>query len=119
MNSLDILTKARDLIADPDNWTQGEEARDKYCFAVSPDSPEACRWCATGALLCVANSDPDILATSYKRALGRLTDCAHELMSGHRNPYQCPIISLNDKDGHEQIMLAFDRAIAKAKENSQ
>lgn len=50
MITADILKRARDRwIAHP---TRGEYARDASDRRVGPTDPDACTWCAVGAILC-------------------------------------------------------------------
>ena len=48
---LHVISKARDRIADPDNWTTLAMARGLGQGKVGYDSPSAKKWCATGALM--------------------------------------------------------------------
>ena len=42
--------KAYELLSDESKWCQGDFARDVHGEAVNSHSPEAVRWCLTGAL---------------------------------------------------------------------
>lgn len=46
----EILTRAADLIAPENAWAQGDLAFNQYGEFVYPDSTDACRWCAAGAI---------------------------------------------------------------------
>lgn len=50
--------KAWELIADPKRWTQFSCARTAMGDGISPESPDAARWCARGALMRVYNGWP-------------------------------------------------------------
>jgi hypothetical protein len=51
----EILIAARTIIADPERWTQGHLARDSEGEIRRPDEPEACKFCAYGAVLYAAH----------------------------------------------------------------
>jgi hypothetical protein len=93
-SALDVLVAARALIEKPENWTQGAAAQDSKGRRVHPHHPEACRWCALGALTRAGDRAQD----GY-----RLLRAA----TGARS-----IIELNDDGTHPNILAAFDRAIA-------
>src|SRR5690349_9172155 len=50
----EVLIQARELIADPERWTQGTVARIKYGEDRMPTDEDACQFCAIGALARVA-----------------------------------------------------------------
>jgi hypothetical protein len=56
----DILTKAADLLEQPNAWCQGDIAKDaegnRVPFATDP---KACQWCLIGAICHVAKHAPD------------------------------------------------------------
>ena len=54
-----ILREARDLIRDPQSWTQGEYARDGQGRPVLPTANSACRFCAVGAINAASGSNND------------------------------------------------------------
>jgi len=87
MKTLEILKAARTLIEKPENWTQGEMARDSGGCNAAPKSPDACRWCLAGAVIRCAN---------YSRGWGL------PLEVGHRN----------DRMTHPEAPAWLDRAIA-------
>lgn len=62
-----VLLAAAALIEPPGAWTQGEDAVDDYGCSVHPKSASALRWCAFGAIVCVAPS-----ARTRRAALGVL-----------------------------------------------
>ena len=45
-----IVEMAADILSDPERWTQGSAARDIRGTSVGCESPEACTFCAAGAL---------------------------------------------------------------------
>lgn len=42
--------KMHELLAKPENWTQGAPARNPSGDAVAGSNPEACQWCLFGAV---------------------------------------------------------------------
>lgn len=52
----EILLKAAEFLTD-ERWTQGDLSRDAQGNEVYHDSPDACRWCANGALRKVTDDD--------------------------------------------------------------
>lgn len=88
------LLRAKELIADPIRWCQRVFAYDDDSDEVSPDSPAARRWCASGALQAVGGG---IVAHRYLfQAAGQ------------------PISVVNDNEDHSVILRVFDSAIELA-----
>jgi hypothetical protein len=95
--ALRVLSDAKDLIATPRHWVQNryEAPGDRYC--------------AVGAVRLVGRhlDDPDAL------------DAAHQLLlrvargRGFRS-----VQKMNDRSTHEQVMTAFDEAIATARQRA-
>lgn len=115
MTELEILTKARELIADPERWATGELARDAGGHKVPPDSPSACRWCAYGALQNFAD-DRDA-GPLLDAAEGRLADAACDVLNAtpeFDEDADCLIAHVNDDLGHAATLQMFDRAIEMA-----
>lgn len=101
--TIDILEKARDLISDPDRWTQGELARGPNGRPLGPCSPHAVRWCAAGALYCVGRGD------GRRHAQVQLDLAALVYGAGYFST------SVNDFRGHATVMDMFAEAIATAR----
>ncbi len=95
----EILTEARSLITDRDNWTQGFFARDSEGLKIGARDTDAVCWCAWGALGRSANED------EYATAWQQLT----LFMEGS-------IARFNDSHTHEEVLTAFDKAIESCKE---
>jgi hypothetical protein len=97
-----ILERARALIADERHWCPGDLARDAMGFPVSPIDRTATQRCALGALVAAAQAftnDPDLahhLASTAMRPLVGATALTH----------------INDSEGHAAVLDLFDLAIA-------
>ncbi len=50
-----LVSRARDIIHDPERWTRCSAARDQTSRPVCPRSPEAQRFCGYGALVRAAH----------------------------------------------------------------
>ena len=96
-----ILERARALIADERHWCPGDLARDARGFPVSPIDEGAVQRCALGALVAAAHDltgDPVSarrLATTAMRPLIGATSLTH----------------INDAEGHAVVLYLFDLAI--------
>lgn len=78
------LKKARRLIKDFKNWTDGPLAKDKHGASVEPESKEASRWCAIGALEFVTQKSGNL-----DKLQTLLDETCHDL-------YHYDIIDLNE-----------------------
>jgi hypothetical protein len=96
-----LLEAARDRIASPAAWTQETNARRADGHSVYFESPDACCWCAQGALLLVTHHCPEVDSDDAWDALG-------VAMGG------C-ISDFNDREStrHADVIAAFNRAIAQ------
>jgi len=111
MTNVEILQRAKALIEDEANWIQEEYALDAEKCCVSPDDPEACFFCAAGAVYkaygSFAGDDPE--AMEYlARAARKMAppDVAYFV-----------IVDLNDTRTHADVMAMFDEAIRLAQED--
>ena len=104
METLEVLEKARELIAVPGRWATGWYAYDDTGKKVDPEHEDACRWCVFGAMDRVCG--------------GRSTDDATDaLAAACCDLYGIPSFAhVNDTEGHSAALSMFDRAIAKLKE---
>ena len=98
-SKMSLLKLARAKIEKLENWTQGTRARDMVGTPVEPDSVDAVQWCATGALMAVCGD-------AYWEERKKLLCATNEL-------FGVGLISLNDHGTHEQVLEAFDVAMAK------
>ena len=99
MTTVQILTGARDLISDPDRWTQYANARDADGNIVSTDNEHSVCWCMGGAVWRVV-----VLAKETPRAgfaaLGAIRQAARAYASEY-----------NDSHSHKQVLALLDRTI--------
>lgn len=94
---LDVLKAGRELIADPERWTQGTYARDADGNRVYYDSPAAVCWCSQGAVL---KFEPNVRrAYEVVSVLGRVTP--------GRN-----LVLYQDLHTHAETLAVWDAAIA-------
>ncbi len=98
-----ILERARALIADERHWCPGDMARDRLGYAVDPIDGAAEQRCALGALVAAAyelsgdRSQARALAMGAMRPLVGATALTH----------------INDTEGHAAVLALFDEVIAE------
>ena len=97
-----IVERARELVADEQNWCQRHLAQDVNGASVSPTSTAAVKRCGLGA----------VIAAAYQ--LTHDFDAAHQL--GHealRPRYgAATLVHVNDMRGHAAVLALFDEVIA-------
>ncbi len=94
MIPIQILSKARAIIAKPENWFQGEEDGNCTLHEAMTQS------CASLAML-------DAAEDMGSEAYGRAQDILETVMGG------C-MVKFNATHTHQQVIEAFDRAIERA-----
>jgi hypothetical protein len=99
MDMLKIIKDARNMIAKPENWTQGVCARDIDGNEIGIDSPKAVCWCSLGALNEVYS---DVTYDGWWALINFLNQ---EVGFGH-------VATFNDSHTHEEVLAMFDKAIA-------
>lgn len=106
MQTIEVLEKARELISDPERWTQKVQARGPGDLEVDVFSPTATKWCAIGACRKVSgHKDGRLLATAN---LGDTT----------RARAHCTVGTYNDKATHAQVLNVFDATIERLRGQS-
>ena len=97
-----IVERARELIADEKHWCRRHLALDKNGVVVSPTSARAVKLCGLGAVIAAAYP----LTHDY--------DAAHRLGHEALRPHYSPatLIYLNDIRGHSAVLALFDEVIA-------
>jgi hypothetical protein len=97
-----VLERARALIADKRHWCTGQFALDAHGYAVDPTGQTAVRRCAVGALIAAAH---EITTNSA---------LAHELAATSTRPVvgATALTHINDAEGHSAVLDLIDQAIA-------
>ena len=90
------LKLVRNLISSPENWCQGDLAKDKNGRPVHSTSLDAVQWCVVGAA-CYIQTDASDVIFAMDRASRKLG-------------YEC-CITLNNKSDHETVLKMIDMAI--------
>jgi len=101
MTSLEIFTKAREILSDPNNWTKHAFARTKDGEPLWDGSAKgACKWCLTGVLDAVVGKEQGTESREW-RILRNIT-CG-------------PPTIFNDACEHADVLEVLDKAIAQEK----
>src|SRR6185369_4319666 len=97
---LSDLTEARKKIENKVNWTKGALAKDMRNRVVNMLSPNACKWCALGAI-----------GTTFcpESTVELLRQSAKEL-------FDLRVQDVNDFLGYEAVLVMYDHAIEIYKE---
>ncbi|MFM7009062.1 MAG: hypothetical protein ACKO0Z_06965 [Betaproteobacteria bacterium] len=101
--TVEILKRAREIIAAPGAWTKGKDAINEKGEGVNPKSPNACAFCSYGAVL------REVPLGEHFRVIDILREA---LPKGYE------MISLyNDHSitSHDDVLALFDRAIEISK----
>lgn len=97
---------ARDLISDPEHWTQNHMARNGKNRSIEATDPDAVKFCALGA---VDKTLGEEYLTKHVSVRQYLNKAAKEL-------YRCLPTDVNDDLDHEAVMNMYDEAIKMAKD---
>jgi hypothetical protein len=108
-SAIEILTGVRDLLSDPERWTQGASARNAKGEPVDVHSEEATCFCAVGALYRIAFPDGDCADPVQDEVYWKARWRAKEFL-----PEGKTLISVNDLDGREAVLDLLDKAIGAA-----
>ena len=127
MTTLEVLVAARALLADPDRWCQDEDAIDEFGEVIRPYddrcegvNPEACAFCALGAVDAVRGdyigiSPPELWPGECPLHIDPAKKALHEAMMALRGDESgtLTVNGYNDADEttHAEIMAMYDRAI--------
>lgn len=103
----DVLLAARDLISDPEHWTQGTLCRDVHGDRSNIDDPETHSYCAIGALHAVLGD----VAQFHHRV-----NSVKDALRGALPIDGPPIHVFNDEHTHAEVMELFDTAIRNVKD---
>lgn len=99
-----VVKYAVQLLEDKDNWTTKVNARDILGAPVDPYGDDACKWCASGALLRFA-ADAGTWASTY-----RLIKDANGFERGF-DPEGRLLSEVNDDLGYEAVMAVLRKAL--------
>jgi hypothetical protein len=99
---IQIVERARALIADEEHWCRRHFGEDANGFPVSPTSASAIKWCALGA----------VIAAAYQ--ITHNPDAAYRLGYQALRPRygSATLIHVNDVRGHSEVLSLFDEVIA-------
>lgn len=104
---LQAIARARNLISDPDKWCQGAQARASDGFETPALNPDACSWCAWGALISAAYD-----LTGHPRDATLLANNAACLLHEDIVDFGITVLfSKNDNEGHAAVLALFDKAL--------
>jgi len=104
ITTAEILTAARSLISKPENWTQGEYARDSSGERVSEHDQDAVCFCTIGALL-KAEHALNIYISAFARN--------HPSINYLKTFLNGSVADYNDSSTHAEVLELFDKAIAE------
>lgn len=104
MDAVEVLKKGRALISDPTRWTQHAFARNEQGHECLPHDADAVRWCSVGAAIYAAEGT------------GLLVGLGMNYLERGFTPWS--IAFGNDLWPHEEMLAAWDRAIALAEEDT-
>ena len=99
---LQIVERARALIADEQHWCRRNLANDMNGVPTFPTSARAVKWCGLGALV----------AAAYQ--LTNDFDAAHQLSNEVLGAHcrSATLMHVNDIRGHAAVLTLFDEVIA-------
>ena len=112
MTALEILKAARERIANPENWLQGDFALTADGEKTNEDSPYATKFCAVGAIY----ADEPYNGFESAFALAEAIETLHytDLAFNRTRPAGAFVSDWNDKPErkHSEVLAAYDLAIA-------
>jgi len=106
MNSIELLTQTKSLIANPDNWIKKKNAISAKGREVKPDSNRACKFCVLGAFDRVSILN-NVSYSITKDAIYRLENEVKQV-----SDFRC-VHWYNDapKTTHSDVIAILDNAI--------
>ena len=96
VETLTDLAALKELLSDPDRWTQGAMARDIDGYEVRPSNPRACRFCLVGAMWRIVGSES---LARYHRLRDAFT-------------YKDSLTYANDKMPHSEVLSMIETDLA-------
>ncbi len=123
---LEVLTEARNLIADPEHWTYNTHAVDSDGVDVTPTNRAACAWCASGAVAKITrgfgkgcyDEATDLLSGAARSLFPDVTRDYHAYVPVNDGEVGVPDDATGDRGiaiAHTNIIKVFDAAIEQAK----
>ena len=99
---LQVVERARALIADERHWCRGDLARDANGLAICPTAADAVKRCGLGAVMAAAHE----LTHDFNAA----HDFALQALRPHYGT--STLVQVNDIRGHAAVLSLFDEVIA-------
>ena len=99
---IQIVERARTLIADKQHWCRGELARDVNGEGVCPTSASAVKRCALGAVIAAAHE--------LTHNLDSANDFAFKALRPRYGT--ATLVRVNDMRGHAAVLALFDTVIS-------
>ena len=123
-NVVQGLADARALIADPVNWLQDINAVDSVNGEIDPTDPEACKFCANGAVMRAFNFSVNHAVDDnnyrlyhlYYAATNYLNAAAITLFPQYAGDV-APAVVVNDGKQHKDVLAVFDKALELARKD--
>lgn len=106
MTQVELLKKARALIAEPENWIQRNMAQDRNGHVVSYKDRAACRFCAAGAIARAVDGFLD--DPNFHELAAVLANCVGENM-----------VTYNAYHSHSEVLAMFDAGIKYLEEKKE
>jgi hypothetical protein len=100
--TIQVLERARLIVADPTRWTRGTFARTKTGRVVSTFNDSAYKFCAMGALLLAAFE-----LTGDAGSASQILEKTAKVLSPTGS-----LTLINDYQGHAAVLDLFDRTLA-------
>lgn len=106
----DILLAARDLISDPEHWTQGTLCRDAHGERIKLTDPNVHSYCAIGAIHAYLRDVPQ-----FHHKVVAVEDALRDALPEEEPGYRL-VHRFNDEHTHAEVMELFDTAIRNVKD---
>ena len=108
VKTLTVLRKVEKLVANSKTWCQGAYARNRQDVPINFRSPEACKFCAEGAIF---KTLTDIFGTYMVRGWPELDQALDDIAK--RQTGQEYLLDVNDDLGQEAAVKVIRAAIAE------
>lgn len=103
--TIEILKAARDLIAKPENWTQGSYAKRSDDLETIPSDPDAVCFCSVGAIFKAGDA-------SFKFS----ETLPFEIREAFGVAKENDLVKFNDSHTHSEVLDLFSKSISKAEQ---